>query len=442
MKFASRKAKWLAGGLFLGLSFAVFCVANERLTSWLTSASFREMLDRETSKGLKLDGKYSPLSRVGSFGVQADGFTGTKGQKTIVSIDAHQISGWFNPLGFFLQRWQLDDVHIKAGTVMLQKTEAPPGQKPPGRPWWGWFWPYRVHLEDVKVDDADALWRLQGKESGIYHAFLEITPNGHDFEYDARGGMFKTPFTPDLNLQHLHMLIRKPQLYCNELVLGDDPAHSEEQLRVYGQAGLQTDRSIKVSVDLTSLKLAPWLPKSLQAHVEGHASGHLDYESSGSGLETAQAQGHLSSADAVLHELAPVRHYITLTGSPDPGDLVLKECQADVKWQAGVITVQKIQVECAGVFRLEGDLNIAKDQTLSGTLQLGLTDPYLRWLRSAKETVFTRDANGYHFAAVRLSGTAKAPKEDLSTRIIAQVEKSPGTAFKLFFNQAGAWLNF
>jgi len=441
MGLAQANRWWIGLGAF-GIILAVAFAANGKITAWVEGGHFRQMLDHETSKGLKLEGSYSPLSRVGLLGVRADGFTGTKGQKTIVSLDAHQISGWFNPLGMALHRWQMDDVHVQSGTVTLQETEANPGAKPPGMPWWGWFWPYRVHLEEVKVDDATALWQLGGKESGIYHAFLEITPNGHDFEYDARGGNFNTPLTPSLDLQHLHLLIRKPRLYCGELLLGDDSAHPEEQVRIHGDAGLQEDRSINLAVDLTSLNVSPWLPEKWRAHVLGYASGHFDYKSSGTGVETAQGQGHLSVAHGVLHELAPIRHYIALTGSPDPGDLALKVCETDVNWKEGAVAAENLQMECEGVFRLEGMIQVAKDQSLSGSLQLGITEPYLRWLPTARATIFTRQEGIYYFTTITLSGTLKQPREDLASRVLAQVEKSPSTELKLFFNQAGEWLDF
>ena len=46
---------------------------------------------------------------------------------------------------------------------MLQKTEPTPGAPKgvPWRPWWGYFWPYRVHLADIKVDDAKILWKFR-----------------------------------------------------------------------------------------------------------------------------------------------------------------------------------------------------------------------------------------------------------------------------------------
>ncbi len=419
-------------------------ILNSRATQWVSGDGFREMLNKETSKGLKLQANYSPLFRTGLFSMHADSFDGTNGFKTIVAIHARDISGTFNPLGIPLHRWQLDNIHIKSGSVMLQKTDPTPGapKGPTPMPWWGLFWPYHVYLTDVKTDDATILWKLQDKESGIYDTFLEITPNGRDFEYDARGGQLKTPMAPDLQVRHAHMLIRKPRLYCSEFILGDDDAHPEQQIRMTGDAGLQDDRSIKLKVDIKGLNVAPWMPEKLRSHVSGHATGHFDYASTGSGLETATGSGNLDISDAVLHELAPVHQYITVTGSPDPGDLVLKVCQTDIHFQEGSLSAENIKMECEGVFRLSGTIAIAKNKSLSGTLELGLTDAYLKWLPTAKTAIFTREDGPYNFTTIQLSGTTQKPQQDLTERVTKEISKSPLLALKLFFNQAGDWFNF
>jgi hypothetical protein len=143
-----------------------------------------------------------------------------------------------------------------------------------------------------------------------------------------------------------------------------------------------------------------------------------------------------------LRELAPVHQYVVVTGSPDPGDLALKICEAEISFQEGAISAENIHVESEGVFRLEGSLSIAKDQSLSGTLEFGLTDPYLHWLPTAKETIFTRTERDYHFATIHFSGTARKPQQDLSPRIAKEIDKSPMLTLKLFFNQAGSWFDF
>jgi hypothetical protein len=426
----------------IGVLIPALLILNAEITAWTTSNGFREMLDRATSKGLKIEGRYTSIHRVGLLGLHADSFNGTNGRRAIVALDANDISGTFNPLGIALRRWEIDNLHIKSGSVLLQKTLPGKNQGPRRMPWWGLFWPYRIHLADVKVDDANILWQLRNRESGIYHTFLEITPNGRDFEYDARGGKFRTPLTPRLEVRHAHLLIRKPRLYCSEFILGDDNAHPEQQLRVEGNAGLQQDRSIHLKIDLASLNIPPWLPNKLRPHATGQASGHLEYESSNTGLETSRGLGTITITKGVLHEITIVRQFIAVTGSSDPGDLTLKTCRADIHWQGSTLTMTNLEVECENVFRLTGTITITENQTLSGEIELGLTDSYLHWLPTARESIFKRDRGPYHFTTVHLSGTLQKPKEDLSSRLIREVEKSPLLALKLFFRQIGEYLNF
>ena len=428
--------------ILLGIAVPIFI--HERLTAWIQGPGFEDMLSRETSKGLKLKGSYAPLRRVGIFGLRTDSFTGADGSKTIVELQAQEISGTFNPLGVLLRRWEVDSIHVKSGSVRLQKTDATPGapKTAPWPPWWALFWPYRVQLADVKVDSANVLWKFSGKDSGIYGTRLEVTPNGHDFEYDAHGGDFKTPLTPPLKVVHVHLLVRKPRLYCNEFILGDDADHPTGRIQISGDAGLQDDRSMRVKVDVSTLPVAPWLPEKSRSHVEGRASGHFDYASSGTGLETGQGDGQIDIAGGVLRGLPQVHEFVAITSSPDPGDMVLKVCRADIHWKMGAISIENIKVECDGVFRVTGALTMAADKTLGGQIELGLTDPYLRWLPTARTAIFTRTEGPYHFTTIHFSGTAQKPEQDLSPRVAHEIGKSPLLALKLFFNQAGAWFDF
>jgi hypothetical protein len=197
-----------------------------------------------------------------------------------------------------------------------------------------------------------------------------------------------------------------------------------------------------LAMDLALLNVSPWLPEKLRPHVAGQASGHFDYASTGTGLETGKGAGKVSIINGVLRGLPVVHEYVVVTGSPDPGDMPLKVCQTDVRWEAGAITAENMEVESDGIFRLTGSITIAADKTLSGQVEFGLTDPYLHWLPTARTAVFTRDEGPYHFCTIHFSGTMQKPVEDLSPRIAHEVSKSPLLALKLFFNQAGAWFDF
>jgi hypothetical protein len=80
---------------------------------------------------------------------------------------------------------------------------------------------------------------------------------------------------------------------------------------------------------------------------------------------------------------------------------------------------------------------MAKDKTLSGELQLGLTSPYLRWLPTAESAIFTRAEGGYHFTTIHISGTSQKPQQDLSARVLKEIGNHPFVALKLFFNGSG-----
>jgi hypothetical protein len=426
---------WIVAGAVILLLILLLVPANGWITGWVEGDGFRQMLDREISKGMKFDGHFARLHRVGLLGLQTDSFHGKNGQKTIVSMDAQGVTGWFNPLGVVLRHWELHAIHLDSGTVWLQQTEATPGapKVAPPIPPTAFFWPYRVELEDVSCDDAKVLFKLRGQESGIYDTYLDITPNGRDFEYDARGGTFRTPASPELNVEHIHLLIRRPRLYCETLNLCAEPERLHPQLLITGDAGLQDDRSINLKAELKSLPVAPWLPESIRPNVSGAASGHFDYSSTGTGMETAEAHGSVDVASAVLRDLKLVKDYVKITASPDPGDLHLQTCRTDVRYEKGAITLENLAVECPGVFTVSGTATISKDGALSGALQLGLTDPYLKWLPQAKTVIFSKANGPYNFTTVHLSGTMQKPKQDLSPRVLKLLAKSPGTEIKLFF---------
>ena len=443
MRSMSARARRLliSGAILVAVLVAAF-IGNAALTPVVEGPGLRAMLEKETAKGMHFETvRYAPIERVGVFGMRSAMGEGIGGFKTIQSLKGEQVTGAFNPLGVFLRRWQLQFLHFDRGVIHIQKTEGNPSATPPaGPPWYLFFWPDRVYLKDVTCDHADVLFKLQGKESGIHDTYLEITPNGRDFEYDAKGGTFTTPDTPRLNVEHIHLLVRKPRMTCPTLILGDDPAHPEQQVRVTGVANLQQDRSIQIAADFDSLNVAPWLPEKVRADVRGKFSGHFDYKSTGTGLETAAAQGHLAVAQGrLLTSLKALRTYLAATKSPDPGDVVLDVCQADVKLDQGALAVENLAVESKGIFRLTGAVRLAKDKTLSGELKLGLTEPYLRWLPSLEKDVFTGRDGPYYLATIHISGTSAKPQQDLSARIASELAAHPFTALKVLFNSSSAW---
>src|ERR1044072_4900227 len=102
--------------LILGLVVIAGCAAialwNPRLTRYVESDEFRTELEKQTAKGLHFPaGNYAPIRRTGFLSAGTDGFEAKNGRKALTALKARGITARFNPLGVFLRRWQLDEVH-------------------------------------------------------------------------------------------------------------------------------------------------------------------------------------------------------------------------------------------------------------------------------------------------------------------------------------------
>src|ERR1043166_9970921 len=217
-----RRRSFRTGAVLVGIVFAGaagLAIVNPRLTRYVESDAFRVELEKATAKGLHFPaGKYAPIRRTGLLTVASDGFRAQGGRKAITALDTHEITATFNPLGVFLRRWQLNEVHIQSGEVGIQTYEPKP-EPSPSKPWYHVFLPRRVYLRRVWTDPVDVTWRFRNEKGGFFGTRLLIRPHGRDFDYEANGGVMKLALIPDLPLRHTHLLITKKLLSVSALDL-------------------------------------------------------------------------------------------------------------------------------------------------------------------------------------------------------------------------------
>ncbi|HEY5706228.1 MAG TPA: hypothetical protein VIS96_11705 [Terrimicrobiaceae bacterium] len=263
----------LTGGAALT---AAVTLLNPRLTRYVESDTFRNELDKQTSKGLHFQGRYEGIRRTGLLSASAEGFHGENGVKAIKTISTDRVDAKFNPWGIFLRRWQLDHIQIPSGRAEVQTYEPKPENKPP-KPWYAVFLPDRVYLKKVVCDSADVTWQLRGRQAGFFKTALVITPRGRDFEYHAQGGTMKTGMVPDLALRQLHLLITKELLTVHDLELAPN-RESEGRIRIKGQAGLKQEKSLSVAMNFSGIPVDPWIPEAWASLFRGVASGEVLWE--------------------------------------------------------------------------------------------------------------------------------------------------------------------
>jgi hypothetical protein len=427
--------------LILGVVFIAGCagiaLVNPRLTRYVESDEFRAELEKQTAKGLHFPaGNYAPIRRTGFLSAASDGFEARQGRKALTALEARGITARFNPLGVFLRRWQLDDVHIAGGEVGIQIYEPKPEPSPP-KPWYHVFLPDRVYLRKVRSDPADVTWKFRNEKGGFFGTRLLITPHGRDFEYQATGGTMKGALIPDLPLRHTHLLITKTLLTLYELDLAPGP-ESDGFIRAEGTAGTREDKSVNFKVKFERVPVREWLPASWHDHVTGRAAGEVQWSGEKPKLEASRVRGTLRVADGRVSRLAFLQKLGAITGKKSIEELRLNECSAELDWESPRIEIKNIAVEDKGKFRIEGSVSI-REKSLGGALRLGIAREYLEWLPRAEE-VFPSEKAGYLWTTVHLSGTVDEPGQDLSPRVIEALKESPAAFLGLTFRLIGDWL--
>ena len=415
----------------------VVALLNPRLTRYVESDAFRAELEKQTAKGLHFPaGKYSPIHRTGFFSAASDGFQARNGRKAMTSLNAHGITARFDPLGVFLRRWQLDEVHIDGGEVGIQTYEPKP-EPSPSKPWYHIFLPDRVYLRRVWSEPADVTWRLRNEKGGFFGTRLLITPYGRDFEYRATGGTMKGPLIPDLPLRHTHLLITKTLLTLYELDLAAG-RNGDGFIRAEGTAGTREDKSVDFKLKFEKLPLREWMPGSWRDYVNGSAAGDVHWRGPNPKLESSQVNASLRVSEGRVSGLPFLHTLGNITGKKSIEQLTLNECTAELAWKSPLVEIKSIAVEDKGKFRIEGAISI-REKSLGGAIRLGLAREYLEWLPHPEE-VFPTDKAGYLWTTVHLSGTIDQPGQDLSPRIIEALKESPGAFLQLMFRQFGNWL--
>ena len=122
MKTWLRQHRVLVGCLAgLGFGFAAFLQwgVPRYAAPWIQSDGFRQMLSRQVSQALKVQGQFAPLHAEG-WKIRTEHFEseGRPGE-AIGALKAYDGDGTFNPWAIFRRVWQIDFLHAKTGHFEL-----------------------------------------------------------------------------------------------------------------------------------------------------------------------------------------------------------------------------------------------------------------------------------------------------------------------------------
>ena len=275
---------------------------------------------------------------------------------------------------------------------------------------------------------------MRGDRGGIFQTRLVIAPHGRDFEYRANGGTLKNPSLPELGVRQVHLLITKKffALYNLDLNSGDGSIHGE------GTTAISGEKRADFVFNWNDLPVHEWVPKTWNGNFAGAATGDLHWTGNDYKLAAATMTGAVNVKGGRVGSMKFLDTIAAVTKRNDLAQLDLSVCRGRFRWHEGDCELGDIVIEQKEKFRIEGTISFS-DRSLGGTLQIGLTRQYLDWLPHPEE-VFTREAGGYLWTTVHLSGTLDKPQQDLSPRLIQALTDSPGALLATAFRVLGAWL--
>jgi hypothetical protein len=413
---------------------AVVAIRRPVVTRWVESLRLRQELEKEIAKSLHFPGAtLAPIHRTGMLSARSESLQAGSGWKAMTSADADHITASFNPLGVFLRRWQIDDLHIDRAKIAIQVYEPKP-EATPAKPWYAVLLPDRVYLKHVWSDDVDITWPMRGETGGIYKTHLMVTPYGRDFEYHANRGTLKNPAMPDLPVDRIHLLITKKvfRLYNLDLKSGEGNIHAQ------GSAATSGDKNLDFTFRWKDIPVQGWLPSAWRERVDGMASGDLRWTGNDFKMAVATMAGQVNITSGRVTKVKFLDALAAIAKKEDLANLQLNECHSKVQWHKSECELNDIVIEQTGKFRVEGTVSFSQ-QSLGGTLELGVAREYLAWLPNPEE-VFPRRKGGYLWSTVHVSGSLQSPQNDLSPRLLAALKGSPGTLVGAALRGLGAWL--
>ncbi len=181
----------------------------------------------------------------------------------------------------------------------------------------------------------------------------------------------------------------------------------------------------------SDLRLGEWLPPELAREIYGNVNGSVEVHMHRWKTKNGTYAGDLQLVHGKLEYTSVQSMFARWTKDRSLLEIPLTRASLAWTWNGGALTVRDLDVRGGDAFGLQGGLALSADGPLSGTLEVGLREEFVRSFMGLGDAVFARDADGLRWAHVTLSGTGKHPQQDLTSQLMAQLPHHPLALFGL-----------
>ncbi len=416
--------------LLLVFLVAVLFGVRSWLDAFLEGAEFRHFLERKTSALLHAQIHIEPLHRDGSEiysdALDGTGYPGGRWER----LSAEQIRSDVDLRALWRGIWRIDSIDLaKVQATVAAESQAPEesSSNPPESESSGpspatplaRLLPAKVEVGSIHVADFSLFWGGgdHAADGRLQDAELTATQrdDGGGWNVTGRQGRLNHGSLPALILDHFTL-----KANTHELTITQAQAHAEGggDVQFSGSQQLDGDRSLAIDCTFDGVPSESFLPTDWRARLHGSATGTVHVTGSPSTPQGLEGRGHVDLRNARLEALPVLDELAVFTATARFRQASLQKASADFDWRGGVLTVSRLELESEGLIRMEGGFTI-QDQRIDGRLEVGVARSAGRLLAGIGSRVFNEpEHDGYLWTAVRLSGSADSPHEDLTARLV------------------------
>ena len=376
------------------------------MQSYLRSDRFREMVNRRVGDFLQVEATFDKFLWDG-MELRAPSFK-AEGENMIRRIELENLETEVRFAPLLSKRLEIWEVHARRVHVEIDVTKDSP-QSEDRRKEAFKFTTARLDEMSGEVDFGTSALRWDGIQGNISPGYA---PGSYDATLSR--GTLLTPLTlfSELDLQDASLRYVDRALFLKS---GDWHVFKSGRLATDGEIDFGTGRYV-FNGDLVNVQCDEVVPDDWSKRLRGELRSNFTVE--GAGKEAPLIIGELELVRGHLTALPLLDRIAAFTATERFRRLDFRIARLKYRQEGDKLELTEIVIATEGLLRLEGDLTIEGGR-LEGLIQLGVTPATLGRIPGAADRVFVAGKNGMHWTPVKITGTTKFPREDLSERLIA-----------------------
>lgn len=405
------------------------------------SDSFRSSLSSQAAGFIGADTELSPLNIKGLSVRSRRMFIEPEAGSLLQDAEFISLHGRLTFASLFSSDWNLTSLNALHGKLNFRAptrsfatgSEGQLGRHSSGSPLIGAGLgfsskPNAFNIETARVGSTDFVWANGLRESVfIEDATLSSQLIGSQTEMLIADGKLRFGEWPEFDLETAEVSFSKDQIRVKDALLHHALlGNSAGEAKLSGVVDLSgsspaADFVCELGgIPAKSLVQAAWLGK-----IEGEVDATLNFKADLSDPDSLRVSGSFGIRDGNFGDLTPTKRLAVFLAEPRISRINFHSIRGMITIDHERRTVDDLMALAPGLLKVSGSYTIEEDGTLSGALDLQISNEILDKLPCGRPDFFSAvegDAN-MSSTTVELGGTSSEPTEDLTNRLSAALEK-------------------